>query len=441
MNNLNEPVRSPSFVARVIKGTLFLGIGTVIVSVANFIFKYVIIHNLTPSDFGVYTLIVTIIGILGFFTEFNLNSTATIFIARDIENRDNRIILSEILLIFTVLFVVCLAATFVLTLLPLTSSVFVTLRDYFWWIWLLVLMIGLMNIGFGVLRAYKKMNYEALVNTIKAVVTIALAVVLIYVFAQRRLNTIITILVATQILVLVAIMFFFQRLRKHIVRPFVRLILGREEMKINFPRIRNLFSFSFYISTVTVLMTLIISIDRMLIPGRLSTAALGIYSSGFIIITIPKILTNAVSTALVPYISEGSADRFKARKEFLGFFRLFFVIAAIGYGLFIAALAPLSKFFLPLAYQGVSSILWILLIGSFASDITTINTSFIASAGKAHELRNLSTILVGTLALNIALNLILLPIYGITGAALANFIAFSVAAFMTSLQVWFFPGK
>jgi O-antigen/teichoic acid export membrane protein len=148
------PVQPTSFVSRVIRGTIFLGIGTVVVSIANFFFKYIIIHNLPPSDFGIYTLIMTIIGILGFFTEFNLNSTATIFMSRDIENRDNRIILSEILLIFAVLSLVCLAITFLLNLFPLAASVFVTLRGYFWWIWLLVFLTGLMNIGFGVLRAY-----------------------------------------------------------------------------------------------------------------------------------------------------------------------------------------------------------------------------------------------------------------------------------------------
>lgn len=438
---MSEPIKPQSFVARVIKGTLFLGIGTVVVSVANFIFKYIIIHNLPPSDFGIYTLIVTIIGILGFFTEFNLNSTATIFMSRDIENRDNRIILSEILLIFTVLSLACLALTFILTRFPFTTSVFVTLRDYFWWIWLLVLMTGLMNIGFGILRAYKKMNYEALVNAIKAVFTIALAVILIYVFAQRRLNTIITILIATQIIVLVAIMAFFQKLRKSIVRPFIRLLLGREEMKISFPRIRNLFSFSFYISTITILMTLIISIDRMLIPGRLSTAALGIYSSGFIIITIPKIITNAVSTALVPYISEGSADRSRTRREFLGFFRLFSLIAGVGYGLFILVLAPLSRLFLPKAYLDVKSILWILLIGSFFSDIAGLNASFIASAGKTYELRNLSVILILTLAVNIVLNLVLIPVHGITGAAFANLFSFGFAGLITTFQVWNFPER
>jgi O-antigen/teichoic acid export membrane protein len=204
---------------------------------------------------------------------------------------------------------------------------------------------------------------------------------------------------------------------------------------------RHLFSFSFYISTITILMTLVVSVDRMIIPGRLSTAALGIYSSGFIIITIPKILTNAVSTALVPYISEGSADRFKAKSEFLSFFLLFSVIAALGYGVFILGLAPLSKMFLPLAYQEVKSILWILLIGSFFSDISNLNTSFIASAGKTYELRNLSIILVVTLAINIFLNLVFIPQHGIAGAAFANLISFGFAGLLTSLQVLFFPDK
>jgi O-antigen/teichoic acid export membrane protein len=99
----------------------------------------------------------------------------------------------------------------------------------------------------------------------------------------------------------------------------------------------------------------------------------------------------------------------------------------------------LSRIFLPEAYQDVKGILWILLIGSFFSDLAALNASFIASAGKTHELRNLSLILVATLGFNVVLNLVLIPIHGIAGAAFANLASFGFAGLITILQVWHFP--
>lgn len=427
---------SRTFITSIVKGAAFLSIGKGISSLCGFAFRYILIHIWTPDEYGVLTLIMTVINLLGVCTEFDLNATTTIFLAKDIRNPGNKRILVEILCVFALLVSFSLIVTFAVSYLcNLDFPALDVFRQYFASIWLLVIVTGITALGCGLLRAHKRMGYEAGSQIARGMSLLGLTLAAVYVFSKKSIEIFVDILIISQVFCFLVVMFFI--LRKNMIslesrgmfKDFWRYLRG-----ISFSRVRSIFTFSFRLNCIGIPLIILLSVDKLMISWLLSTEMLGFYGVAFLIVIIPRMITHTFATALQPHVAERSADIKEAKKRYLTFLVLFSSLAIIGYGL-LTFFAQYTLLLFDEKYRWITPVIQILLIGMFCLDIFSLNATFISSLMNMKILKQIVVAIFIVILINITLNYLLIPKLGIEGAALATTIAFMIIGTASMIQV------
>lgn len=436
MLNLSEIKNSKFFITQIIKGATFLSVGTIIYALCNFAFKYLLLHTWSPQEYGIFMLIITIVGILGVFTEFNLNVTTTIFLARDLKNPENKKTLISVLISFLLLILICLCIT--LTIIYFTNfntPVLETFRHYFDLIWLLVILMGITAISYGLVRAYRRMDYEAISKVISGLVIVGTLALIVYAFSKCSIEFSVVILIISQISAFLVVIFFLLKKRVVSINPYVSVKKVLEYLKkIKLSDISSVLTFSFYVSGIVMLTTLLFSIDKFMIPSFLSIEMLGFYGGAYFIVAIPKIITNNLAVTLLAFVPEKDDNVKDAKREYFAFLILFLFFAVIGYSLFIY-FVNFSLILLPTEYNWITPIIQILLVGMLFSDVFVFNSTFICSLRKEKVLKQMMAFFGFVVIINIVLNYMFIPKLGIEGAAMATAISFILIAVISMVQV------
>ena len=204
--------------------------------------------------------------------------------------------------------------------------------------------------------------------------------------------------------------------------------------KIKFSDILSVLTFSFYMSGISMLTVVLFSIDKFMIPTFLSTEMLGFYGGAYFVVAIPKIITGNFATAIQSFVPEKSDNVGDAKREYFTFLTLFLLLVAIGYGLFVY-FAKFSLILLPSEYNWITPVIQILLVGTFFSDVFSLNATFISSLRKEKILKQIMVFLGFVVVINIALNYVLIPKLGIEGAAIATAVSFILIGVISMMQV------
>lgn len=436
MLNLCKIKNARFFITQVIKGAALLSVGTIIYALCNFVFRYLLLHTWSPQEYGIFTLITTIVGVLVIFTEFNLNATTTIFLAKDLKNSENKKTLISVLISFLLLILICLIVTLILVYFTnFSSPVLEIFRRYFALIWLLVITTGITAISYGLVRAYKRMGYEAISKAISGLAIVVILALIVYAFSKCSIEFSVLILIISQIFAFLVIIFFLLKKRVASVNPSISAEKVLKYLKkLKFSDISSVLTFSFYTSGIGVIAIILFSIDKFMIPVFLSTEMLGFYGGAYFIAAIPKIITGSLSAALQSFIPEKSDNVGAAKGEYFAFLVLFILFAIIGYSLFIY-FARYFLIFLPEEYNWITPVIQIMLVGSFFSNIFWFNATFISSLRITKMIKQITVILGIVTLINILLNYMFIPEFGIVGAAMATTISFILMAFISIVQV------
>lgn len=162
------------------------------------------------------------------------------------------------------------------------------------------------------------------------------------------------------------------------------------------------------------------------------TEGLGIYALSTSLAQLLWIVPTAVSAVLFPYVSQGS-ESYTAEKAA----RLSRIVAAICFVLALLAAIPAS-WLIPAFYgqdfSGATPVFYILLLGTMPFCITNVIAGFFT--GRNMVRINLMASLLGLL-LTILLDILLIPLWGLNGAALASVVSY----LSTSAWVLYFFNK
>jgi len=423
------------FILAILRGASFLAIGVVVLSICNLLMKYILFRTWTPEAYGVFTLILTIASILNVATEFNLNSTTTIILAKDVKNTENKKTVASVLVSFLLLTLVYIAVTLALFNVPgLDSPTFRVGRGYFGLLWLYVILLGINAIMYGVVRAYKRMNLEAASKIMSGLVMVGtLAFVLNYVSILSIAQSV-EIIAFSQIMGGLFLVYLVNRgTTGSETGGMIQRVLN-SSMILKASDLRSVLRFSFYLSSISVPLIVLSSMDRLMVSSLLSTEMLGFYGGALFIVAFPKLVTGSVAASIQPYISEVSSDLTHARRQYSAFLRFFLIVAALGYGALIL-IANYTLMLLPSSYSWITSVVRILLVGMLLSDVFQLNATFICSLRLAHEIRRMTLILLFVIIADVLLNLVLIPPFGLEGAAAATSLSFLALAITSSVQV------
>jgi O-antigen/teichoic acid export membrane protein len=175
-------------------------------------------------------------------------------------------------------------------------------------------------------------------------------------------------------------------------------------------------------------------IDVLMLTGFRSLSEVGIYSvvlpTAMLLIT----LGSSMAEAILPYISEHWASKnYTQLKKVINeiYQKAFVIIVPAGLVLFIFSDLILGTLFGSEFISG-SVALKILSLGAIFFSVATINGNIISALGKPRMVTGI--VLLATL-LNVLVNLILIPVYGITGAAIATTLSYLLILILSSYYI------
>jgi O-antigen/teichoic acid export membrane protein len=187
---------------------------------------------------------------------------------------------------------------------------------------------------------------------------------------------------------------------------------------------RELFRYGlpFYPGSLTQFFSLRVDIYLLawLVPSP--SAPIGLYSMAVTMASLVFFLPNAVSTLFFPHVAGSARDDSDRQVAMVARVTLL-VTAAVA-----VALAPFATVLINLllpAFVGSLPSLYVMLPAVVALSLTKVLSSYVAGLGLSGWT---SVVNVGALVLNIVANLILIPLFGIVGAAAASLISYGLSA-------------
>jgi O-antigen/teichoic acid export membrane protein len=167
--------------------------------------------------------------------------------------------------------------------------------------------------------------------------------------------------------------------------------------------------------------------DVFLVNFFVGPAAVGVYVIAVAISEKLWLLSQAVSTVLLPRLSQLSADEYK-RKMLTPLITRWVLLITLIAALILAAVAQwLIVWIFGSDYSGAVLPLWILLPGIVCSAASRVIANDIAARGRPEW--NMYTSLI-VVSVNVICNILLIPEYGLVGAATATTIANSIKLVM-----------
>jgi len=168
-------------------------------------------------------------------------------------------------------------------------------------------------------------------------------------------------------------------------------------------------------------------LDMFLVNGFLNPAAVGIYSIAVQIVEKLWMLSQSVSTVILPRISE-LKDEEEIRKQLTPLISRWVLMVTLVLSVLLAAIAP---YLIPLlfgkGFANSSIALQIMLPGIVLGSASRVLANDFAARGRPEINTYLAVV---TLSINIAGNLVMIPKMGINGAALATTISYAVNTFL-----------
>jgi O-antigen/teichoic acid export membrane protein len=206
---------------------------------------------------------------------------------------------------------------------------------------------------------------------------------------------------------------------------FIIILFFLSERKISFSwkELKSLVVYGLGTHIAVVLSELEYRFDIFILNFFLSPVHVGIYSVGVTMAQLMWYISNSVNTVLFPEIS--SISRSKAAQFIPQVCRNTFFICGI-LGLFLVT----TGYFLIRLLYGIEfilaySVFLILLPGLMMDAIFRILSSYFKGTGRPLIVSKVVTV---TLCLNLFLNFILIPLFGIHGAAISSLISYSLNA-------------
>lgn len=199
------------------------------------------------------------------------------------------------------------------------------------------------------------------------------------------------------------------------------LLYSKLGIKYKFTRNRTLireeFKFGLAIYLATLFIYLNYRMDQLFIRNMLNETQMGIYTIAVALAELLFLIPGSVGTAILGrlYNIDNSSDKERKRITSLTVKYTFYICAVIGViGIMMTPLIPLVY---GKGFAGAKIPTMILFIGIIFASIGKVSSSYFQSIGntKTHLI-----ITAMTFVMNLILNVTLIPIYGITGAAIAS---------------------
>jgi stage V sporulation protein B len=414
------------YLKMVLRGSLFLLLNAVLVGLFGYLLRIFLARSLSVSDFGLFYAVITVFIFFSTFLDIGLSLAVSKKIielkAKQAFNKINNLLFSVI--VFQLLISIILVLLIILFSGFLSTSYFhadAHVLLYLLAIWLIT--VPFVTIYSCVFYGFQRIDMFSALDVSKALLVLLLSAFFFY-FGYNIVSPAIAYILTSFILLIV---FYF--IVKKIFTQF-SLFSAKWDKKL----IVDVLKFGVAVSITNFIWLLLVQTDTLVLTYFTSTTQVGFYQVAILISNLILFLANAVSGAIFPVLS----DLYIKKKQLLvseGISMMYkyisllvvpFVVLVFIFPDIVINIVFTSKFL------GAVDALRILAVCALFTSFTTINNAALNALGK--PLRVAQT--MGVIAvLNIILLFILVPKYGLVGAAISTTISFVLASILSSYQL------
>jgi|AGTN01.2.fsa_nt_gi Membrane protein involved in the export of O-antigen and teichoic acid len=421
--SLNDPMQN------IAKGTGIIFIGVVATLVLNFLLRMVMIRYVTEDEYGIYSIAVLLAGLVGAVAMLGLDEGVArhiaFFAGKSEDSRVGRIIASSLRitlassLVFAALMFVF--SDVIATAVFHSTAMSGALRIMSAAIPLTALLQVLTSIMRGLHEPWARAFFK---DTLRPLLFLILMVGII--MLRLPFDSIIYAYVASMAIALAALAVYAAR-----ARPDRPAASAREDRSVT----KDLLSFSLPLLSVNLLMLLMSQATMLILgyfenPGEAGKYDLAVTAASLLLIVI-----NSMGYIYTPTASSlfGKGRMEELRQSYVASTRW-------GYILTVPVLFPLLLFTAPIVellygakYLGIVLVLQIIVVGYMVNPVTGPNYHTLIAAGRMRAI--VESFLLNAIS-NVALCLLLIPSYGIEGAAVAASVSSAVANLLLSLRLY-----
>ena len=427
-NDLVTEKYEKNYTKHIFSGFIIIFSMTILSTIAGYFFRVVIAKNLTVSEYGLFYSIYAILYLIFIFRDFGITSALMKYIPEFLVKKEHGKLKSSIL--FAALSITIIGM--VLAIITILLSGFIA-TEY-------VKTPGSVELIKFLAIVFMFFSYDALVTSIFAAYQkhwlyslfqfIKQALPLLFVAIFFSIGKDVTYIAYSFLLTsIIMIILFIILIKKNLMSDFWVI-----NQKMDYKLFSDITKFGYSVVFVSIGGLILQYTDTIMITAFYTTKESGIYNAAIPISNIFIYISAALSTIVFPLTSELSAKKLTEKLAGgISFFYRYSLLILLPVALVLFAFSDLilSILFTP-DYMGASSSLRILLIGTVFFIIATINFSVFSGIGKPEIVAKLT--LTGAI-INIILNAILIPIFGITGAAFATGTSYFLMSVLSTITL------
>jgi O-antigen/teichoic acid export membrane protein len=413
------------YLRRVLKGGSYYFIGLLIAGIVAYSSKIILVRNLSPEDYGLFAAMFTTIAFFLFFRNFGLNISIGQFIPQfKVKKKYSEIktsIISVLLfqLIISSLFVILfwISADFLALNYfkdPRASFLLRVLSFYF------ITSIFFKNLA-SFFKGFQKNRLQSLIEPVKNISMLTMIVLFLY-LGYGILAPILAYVFAGLVLLLL------------FIYPVLKTFNFSKYSFKNLSVFKRMFFFGLPVMMTGVGNKFVSYFDTLMLTYFSSLVEVGVYN-----IVLPTALlfmlpASAIGAVFMPLISELSArkdfERVKTGMSLL-YKYLYMFSAPIIFSLFIFADILIENLFGP-GYLIGTLAFRILLVGVLFNMLSELNNQYLIGTGFPKKV--FWVMFFGSI-LNVGLNILLIPLYGISGAAVATSLSYFLMFIISTSKV------
>jgi O-antigen/teichoic acid export membrane protein len=416
------------------KATAWYTVGNLFVRSVSFLLLPLYSNLISTEDFGNYALVMSLYAIIAVFYQSGLQSALSKYYLEEESEGIRKEIFSTILNAAGIIGLALTAIIFLLSgwiaLEAVGSSAF---SDLIRIIFAALFFESITFIVLHLLRTKELARKVVVYSSFSAVINLLLNLYLVY-YLNLGIYGIIWAQLVTSVMLFLIIIPFLKENYLPVIRP--------AWLKISF-------SFSYPLIIAGLLSALVDVVDRFIIDHFLGKSEVGIYSFSYRIALIMNIFVMSLRSAWTPYsirlYNEGnfSAEFGKSFTKIVAVSLLIFLTVSIFIDdLFRFSLSGFRLF--DIRYEGGIQIIPVILISYMFSAVITYYSVYPYVSGRSYHFLVSDLI---SLVINISFNFILIPVYGIMGAAVATLLSyFGSAGYLViiserKIKITYEPGK
>ncbi len=383
-----------------IKNTVIFAVGNISTKLISFLLIPIYTYSFTQSEYGTIDLIYTICTIIIPLVSLNISESILRFSIDNDCNTDN--ILSVGFIVILIGSILTLAIIPILRHVPIISS-------YSWVLYIYIVSSILFAVTINYLRGIEKLTIFSICSIIYAIILSLLSVFFIVILKKGLYGYYSAYSIANVTISITAIIIGKQyRIFKHFQ---LKKTLAVQMIKFSLALVPN--SLLWWVTN---------SSDRIIITSMLGTAENGLYSIAYKIPSALTIISTIFSQAwLYSAIKEDNSERatkIQLHNEIFGKYFSFLVLLG---GVVVLLLKPLLRVYVSESFYMSWEYSPFLILGYiFLSIATYVGTTYYV---KKNSVGSMFSALCGALV-NIILNIVLIPIFGVNGASIATCLSY-----------------